>query len=457
MAALVTAVLLLCAALAPVAAGASAADGGPVVTLAQKEAAKGAELTVSGTGWRPGALLMLLVCGQSSPGTGVIGGTNSCANADGRAVTTDAKGAFSKPVPVAAPPKPCPCVVHVATVTGEQAAVDAELTITGHPVAPLPTQTDGGRLAVLTAPDLRGGSGLLTWFGAPPSRTLVLTVGNLGSAPVKDPVFQLGTSHGVFAPQWEDRQWKGTINPGQKAEVKLGFELSAGAHGDYQISVKYAQKVLATQPWGVSRPWGVTLFWILLCLVVPAAAFRIAMALLDRARPRGAGHARRGRGGKTGGGRVGAGQGDVGQGDVGRGGTGKGGTGHGGGAPDGPGQGGGDRVGGGRGHGGRVGGDPDDVGRSGAGQGSGDRDVGRSDARQGVGLGRLRLRRPLRWAAARPDQPRTGVSGIRPGPGSDGPDADPRAATATTRLPWFTPDSAPTEKSPNTPTTKGNP
>ncbi|MBD0746567.1 hypothetical protein [Streptomyces sp. CBMA152] len=356
--ALVTAVLLLCAALVPVA---GADDGKPVVTLAQKEAAKGAELTVSGTGWRPGALLMLLVCGQSSPGTGVIGGTNSCANADGRAVTTDAKGAFSKPVPVAAPPKPCPCVVHVATVTGEQAAVDAELTITGHPVASLPTQTDGGRLAVLTTPDLRGSDGLLTWFGAPPSRTLVLTVGNLGSAPVKDPVFQLGTSHGVFAPQWEDRQWKGTINPGQKAEVKLGFELSAGAHGDYQVSVKYAQKVLATQPWGVGRPWGVTLFWILLCLVVPAAVFRIGMAVVDKVRPSGAGHARR------------------------------------------------DRA---------------------------------------LLPVRIRSKRP-----ARPDESAPQLNGTAPQP----PAADPRSATATARLPWFTQDSAPTEKRPNTPTTKGNP
>lgn len=250
-AALVTAALLtLPLASALPSAAASADDVKPVVTLSKPEAAKGTEITASGTGWRPGTLLMLLVCGQSSPGQGVIGGTNSCANADGRAVTTDAKGAFSKPLPVAAPPKPCPCVVHVATVTGEQAVVDAELKITGHPVAPLPEQSGTGRLSVLTAPELDGSSGILTWFGSPPSRTLVVTVGNLGAAPVKDPVFQVGTSHGVFAPQWEDRQWKGTIKPGGKAEVRLGFELSAGAHGDYQVSVKYGQKVLATQPWG---------------------------------------------------------------------------------------------------------------------------------------------------------------------------------------------------------------
>ncbi|MFF4188003.1 hypothetical protein ACFYZ9_32890 [Streptomyces sp. NPDC001691] len=290
-----TLALLLLGLLGAVTAPLAHADAGqpaPAVALSRPEAAKGADVTVTGTGWRPGALLMLLVCGQSSPDRGVIGGTNSCANADGQAVTTDAKGAFSKVLPAAPPPKPCPCVVHVATVQGEQAVVDTELKITGQPVAPLPDQSGDGKLAVLAEPRLDGDSSVLTWFGAPPARTLVFTVGNLGSAPVKDPVFQLGTAHGVFAPQWEDRQWKGTVQPGQKAEIKLDFELSAGAHGDYQVSLQYAHKLLATEPWGVDRPWGVTLFWILLCLVVPAAVFRIGMAVVDRLRPRESGRAR---------------------------------------------------------------------------------------------------------------------------------------------------------------------
>ncbi|MFE9572046.1 hypothetical protein ACFYMW_26535 [Streptomyces sp. NPDC006692] len=280
--------LLLVGLLVPAMAGPSYAAPGkllPSVALSQAEAAKGADITVTGKGWRPGALLMLLVCGQSTPDLGVIGGTNSCSNADGQAVTTDAKGSFSKVLPAAPPPKPCPCVVHVATVQGEQAVLDTELKITGHPVSPLP-ESGQGKLAVLAEPRLDGSGSLLTWFGAPPARSLVFTVGNLGSAPVKDPVFQLGTAHGVFAPQWEDRQWKGTVQPGQKAEVKLDFELSAGAHGDYQVSIQYAKKLLATEPWGVDRPWGVTLFWILLCLVVPAAVFRIGMAVVDRLRPR---------------------------------------------------------------------------------------------------------------------------------------------------------------------------
>ncbi|MFB7592953.1 neocarzinostatin apoprotein domain-containing protein [Streptomyces sp. NPDC056169] len=292
-AALLTALLTVLALALPPAAAATAAPG-PVVELSQAEGGKGGTITVSGSGWKPGALLMLLICGQSAPGKGVIGGTNSCANSEGRAATVDARGAFSAKLPVAEPPKPCPCVVHVAGVTGQQDAVDKEFTVAGHPTAPLPEASGNGRLAVLASVRLDGSSGLLVWFGAPPSREVVFTVGNLGSAPVKDPVFEVGTSHGVFAPQYEERQWRGTIAPGKKALIRLPAELTAAAHGDYQVSVRYAGKVLVEQPWGVGRPWGVTLFWVLLAVVVPAALFRIGMAVVDRARPaagRPAGHA----------------------------------------------------------------------------------------------------------------------------------------------------------------------
>ncbi|MFG5724207.1 hypothetical protein [Streptomyces murinus] len=265
--------------------GVAAADG-PAVRLSAAQAGTGGSVTVHGTGWRPRTLLMLLVCGRATPSRGVIGGTNSCANADGRAVTTDARGAFAKKLPVAEPPVPCPCVVHVATVTGTPAQADAVLDVAGHPVAPLPAEPSGGRLSVLSDTRLTGSGSLLTWFGAPPSRTLVFTAGNLGTTSVKDPVFHVGTAHGVFAPQWDDRQWHGTLAPGGKAQIELPVELSAGAHGDYSVSLKYGGKLLAEQPWGVGRPWGVTLFWILLCLVVPAALFRAGMAVVDRIRPR---------------------------------------------------------------------------------------------------------------------------------------------------------------------------
>ncbi|MFF6778351.1 hypothetical protein ACFY8W_33050 [Streptomyces sp. NPDC012637] len=281
-------VLLAALLLALLPANPAAAEAGPTVALSQPEGGKGGEITVSGSGWKPGALLMLLICGKAAPGKGVIGGTNSCANADGRAATVDAKGAFSQKLPVAEPPEPCPCVVHVAGVTGQQETVDVEFTVAGHPTAPLPEDSGSGRLVVLTSARLEGSSGVLVWFGAPARREIVVTLGNLGQTAVKDPVFEVGTSHGVFAPQYEERQWRGTIEPGRKALVRLPVELTAGAHGDYQVSVRHGGKVVVEQPWGVGRPYGVTLFWLLLALVVPAAVFRVGMAVVDRVRPQGA-------------------------------------------------------------------------------------------------------------------------------------------------------------------------
>lgn len=257
----------------------------PTVKLSKSEAGTGGSVTVTGSGWRPEAILMVLICGRSTPSGGVPGGTDSCANADGRAVTADDKGAFRRELPVAEPPVPCPCVVHVSTITGPEAEADVAFRVAGHSVEPLPREVTGGRLSLLTDSRLTGSSGLLTWFGAPPARELVLTVGNVGTSPVKDPVFQVGTSHGVFAPRWEEQRWRGTVPPGGEARVTLPVELAAGAHGDYTVSLTYGGKVLAEQPWSVGRPWGVTLFWLMLCLVVPAALFRIGMAVVDRVRP----------------------------------------------------------------------------------------------------------------------------------------------------------------------------
>ncbi|MFJ3975108.1 hypothetical protein [Streptomyces sp. NPDC090021] len=259
----------------------AAAEVRPTVALSLQEAAQGTELTVTGTGWRARTLVMLLVCGQN-----MIGGTNSCANADGAAVSVADDGRFAAQLPVVAPPKPCPCVVNVTSVNGDRSTVAVPLKITDHPVAELPAESGTGRLAMLTGVRLEGEDGVLTWFGAPAVRKFEVTVGNLGTAPVKDPVFQLGIAHGVFAPLWEEARWKGTIPPGGKAEVALDVTLPAGAHGDHTISLKYGETVVATQPWAVARPYGVLLFWGLLLVVIPAALFRIGMAVVDRVRPR---------------------------------------------------------------------------------------------------------------------------------------------------------------------------
>ncbi|WP_433547347.1 hypothetical protein ACQPZG_21400 [Streptomyces sp. CA-294286] len=303
-AAALSAVLLLLPAGTP-----AAADGTkPAITLSRAEAGQGGEITVRGSGWRPGALLTLLICGAPAPAAPAPGGADSCANGAGRTVTTDARGAFHRRLPVTEPPKPCPCVVHVAAVTGRPVSAAAAFTVAGHPAPPLPGSAPSAARLAATGRTVRldGSSTLLTWFGAPQTRTVVLRVGNAGTDPVTDPVFRVGTSHGILAPQWEERPWRGTLAPGEQTEVALDVALAEGAHGDYLVSVKHGEKLLAAQEWDVGRPWGVVLFWLLTALVVPAGLFRAGMALVDRARPGTAGPLPVRRGGEAAGERPGA-------------------------------------------------------------------------------------------------------------------------------------------------------
>ena len=46
----------------------------------------------------------------------------------------------------------------------------------------------------------------------------------------------------------------GTIEPGKKARMKLAVELSAGAHGDYPVSLKYGGRSSPTSPGAWAGP-----------------------------------------------------------------------------------------------------------------------------------------------------------------------------------------------------------
>lgn len=114
---------------------------------------------------------------------------------------------------------------------------------------------------------------------------------NQGSDQARNPVFEVGTAQGVFAPEWADQQWRGTLAPGDRKQVKLDVELDAGAYGDYRVSARYGQTVLAEQPWEVGRPWGLTLFGLLVVVVAAFGLYRVGRAVVRRTRP----HARRAR------------------------------------------------------------------------------------------------------------------------------------------------------------------
>ena len=258
-------------------AAAPPAAGAGTVTANPGSAPPGGTTTVTGSGWAAGTLLTVLLCGQNA-----TGGTADCANTSERAVTAAPNGHFTVRLPVVAPPKPCPCVIHIASVTGTDLTVDTPFPVLG--VASVPIVPTPAKLLALTAV-LDGGDGPMNWFGAPTHRDLQVLVANLGSTAVSNPVFRLGVSHAVFAPAWQDFQWTGTIGPGVRQEIDVPVDFAFAAHGRYTVELDYAGRQLATSQAVLPRAWGVPLFWVLLYLVVPVGLFRLALYLLARRHP----------------------------------------------------------------------------------------------------------------------------------------------------------------------------
>jgi hypothetical protein len=256
------------------------AASGPVVVPLPASAKPGEVTSVSGAGWPASALLTVLLCGQNA-----VAGTDDCVNDAGRAVTTDAAGRFTQRLNVELPPQPCPCVIHVSTVLGATETADAPFEVVGAPVKPIPPDAAGnGQLHALSA-SLTGASGLLNWFGAPPSRTLRVIVTDLGAAPVVNPEFQLGTWHSVLAPEWSAAPWQGVIQPGQKVEIDLPVQFGSGASGRWSVALRYQGKDFASAYEDLPVSWGVYCFWSLFGVVVAVGLYRIGMAVLDRVRP----------------------------------------------------------------------------------------------------------------------------------------------------------------------------
>jgi hypothetical protein len=259
------------------AAPARAAAPGAAVKASPGTAAPGTTTTVTGTGWPAHTLLTVLLCGQDG-----VDGTDDCANGTGRALTTTAAGGFTVQLPVVKPPQPCPCVIHATTVTGANVTVNTAFPVIG--VASVPIKQSPGTLLPLTA-TVSGGGNLMTWFGAPPHRTFKAVIANVGNSAITDPVFRTGIWHSVFAPDWQEFQWSGVIAPGGRQEIDIPLDFAAGAHGGYSVELQYNGTELTTQQVGLDFPWGVTLFWLLLCVVVPVGLFRIGLAVVDRVRP----------------------------------------------------------------------------------------------------------------------------------------------------------------------------
>ncbi|NUR31764.1 MAG: hypothetical protein HOV83_38985, partial [Catenulispora sp.] len=273
--------MLVLAGFAPVHAvtPAPSAGSGPTVTVDPQKPKVGDTVQFKGTGWTPGSLVQVSLCGQLG-----IGGSNTCAQAASTSVTIGAEGALTGKIRVVAPPKPCPCVLRAVTVTGGTAAQNTGIEIDGAPTAALPQNAlTPGRLVFMDS-WMAGEDTIFTWFGSPVTRRFQISVANMGQTAITNPKFRIGTYEGVFAPRWRDVEWNGTIAPGAKAVISLDIELKARQHGHFVYRVMYNDQVVDERALDVKRPWGVYLFMALLVVVVPLTAWRLGMSVFDAIR-----------------------------------------------------------------------------------------------------------------------------------------------------------------------------
>ncbi|MCF2534022.1 hypothetical protein [Yinghuangia soli] len=271
------------------AAPASSPASAPVLAAADPDAAKitlepaavklDQFLKVQGTGWIPGSLVQVAVCGQNA-----LGGSNTCAQTASTSITVAADGSMSARIKVTAPPKPCPCVVRAVTVTGGVLERNTPIEIEGAAMAPLPANVlTPGRLVFIDS-WMAGKDTVFTWFGSPVTRRFEISVANMGQSPIVKPTFKIGTYEGVYAARWREVAWNGTIAPGAKAVISLDLELKPRQHGRFVYRVMYGDQVVDEQALNVKRPWGVYLFFALLVVVVPLTVWRLGSSVVHAVR-----------------------------------------------------------------------------------------------------------------------------------------------------------------------------
>ena len=76
-------------------------------------------------------------------------------------------------------------------------AVDIPFVVTGHPVGTPPAPILPSALLTVTDVEVQGDTGIGSWFGASPTRQLVITVRNDGDAVAVNPELTVGVGKAV--------------------------------------------------------------------------------------------------------------------------------------------------------------------------------------------------------------------------------------------------------------------
>lgn len=235
----------------------------------------GEVVLVTGTNWPSQAAVTASVCGNN-----FLQGSVDCASGGAGQAVSRVDGTVSIEVEITNPPKPCPCVIRMAT-QADTTGVSVPFEIIGAPTAPPQINLTSRQLDV--EPRVTGTGPIAAFFGGAAERQLVLKITNIGSAPLaglplvltigkgQDPTDPILTAEGL-APTLPD------LAVGEVVEIELPVTIEAPALGRYTIKGQFSGlEVLSVN--GVknnvgdlsftttasSYPWGLILVgWLLL-------------------------------------------------------------------------------------------------------------------------------------------------------------------------------------------------
>ncbi len=236
-------------------ANASPAPESIAGSAAPNFAAPGETVAVEGTGWPATTQVQAVVCGDLA-----IGGSATCAQQSSVLGYVNDDGLTFLNLVVAAPPRPCPCVIRLSSFNGPVVAVDIPFVVSGHPVGTPPNAVLPSPLLTVTEVELQGDTGIAAWFGASPTKRLVITVRNDGDAVAVNPELAVGVGKATDLEPQPVEIDEISVDPGQSTTLSVEVSLPFAAFGDYGIVGQVGSSTVGDfeTDWA-SYPWGLVL------------------------------------------------------------------------------------------------------------------------------------------------------------------------------------------------------
>ena len=263
-------------------AGTAGAQVQATASVEPSSASIGAPITVSGSGFAPGTLVSVELCGNEARR-----GSADCDQSSAVDAGVSSAGEVAVQLILGTPPSPCPCVVKL-TGLSSSASATVPITVQGAPVADRETLDaqfpDVTRQLAVVDAHFDGAGPWTAWFGASPKRTLIYTVENTGNVAVQDsPVIVAlgkgGNPTGIVRPPP-----LGTLQPGESRTYRADVSLGPFAFGEYRAVGRipgFAEPVTftastTTYPWALGLIVAVGLLEFMLIKMRNWARARVA-------------------------------------------------------------------------------------------------------------------------------------------------------------------------------------